>query len=544
MSSSSTSSPAPTPRGLARLVADRSVRTKILAAVGVIGLVAVGVGATAFQATSSIGTDAARINEVQSTLTLPRGEVHQNQLKARMLIAQTAAVDTTAEKKFYVDEAKSNDAELDAAIAAVDAAGGASVMPTWTTFKTDLAAWRTVRDTQLLPVALAGDNAKYTSLLKSVSQPAIDKMVGDLDTSTSALDSYSTALAKRAQATRTRAQMTVAVATGLGLVVGLTLALLVAGSIVRRLREMQQALEAMAEGDLTANADVTADDEVGRMARALAAAQTGVRDVIAQVARSATAVADSSNQLSSTSELVAAGAEETSAQAGVVAAAAEQVSRDVATVSAGSEQMGASIREIAESAQEAARVAAQAVVLVESTNASVAQLGSSSAEIGSVVKVITAIAEQTNLLALNATIEAARAGDAGKGFAVVAGEVKELARETARATEDISVRVQAIQSDTVGAVEAMRKVSEIIASISDYQTTIASAVEEQTATTAEMSRSVTEAASGTGEIALNIAGVAESSNSTTEAVSQSRVATDELNRMAAVLHEQIARFRY
>jgi methyl-accepting chemotaxis protein len=174
----------------------------------------------------------------------------------------------------------------------------------------------------------------------------------------------------------------------------------------------------------------------------------------------------------------------------------------------------------------------------------VAKLGESSAEIGNVVKVITSIAEQTNLLALNATIEAARAGEAGKGFAVVANEVKELAQETAKATEDIARRVEAIQGDTAGAVAAIGRISTVIGQINDYQLTIASAVEEQTATTSEMSRSVAEAAGGSGEIAANITGVATAADSTTQALSQTRTAVDELSRMAADLRTGVARFTY
>ncbi len=160
------------------------------------------------------------------------------------------------------------------------------------------------------------------------------------------------------------------------------------------------------------------------------------------------------------------------------------------------------------------------------------------------VKVITQIAEQTNLLALNATIEAARAGEAGKGFAVVAGEVKDLAQETAKATEDITRQVEAIQAETTGAVDAIERISSIIDSISGYQTTIASAVEEQTATTNEMSRSVAEAATGSGEIAANITGVADAAQDSTRVLADLGAAVGELAQMAARLQAQTAVFTY
>ncbi len=259
------------------------------------------------------------------------------------------------------------------------------------------------------------------------------------------------------------------------------------------------------------------------------------KELIAAVELNASGLGASATELSAISQTMTANAEETSAQASVVSAASEQVNKNVQTVATSAEEMSASIREIAKNATDAARVATQAVKVADTTNTLVGKLGESSAQIGKVIKVITSIAQQTNLLALNATIEAARAGEAGKGFAVVANEVKELAKETAKATEDISQKIEAIQGDTRGAVEAIAQIGSIINQINDIQHTIASAVEEQTATTNEITRNVAEAARGSAEIAHNITGVAKAASETSAGASSTQVAAAELSRMASEL---------
>jgi methyl-accepting chemotaxis protein len=255
------------------------------------------------------------------------------------------------------------------------------------------------------------------------------------------------------------------------------------------------------------------------------------------------ALASSSEELTSVSQQMSAAAEETTAQANLVSAAAEQVSSNARTVSGSIDNLVSSIHEIAKSAQNAASVARQAVDMAGTASTTMDALGRSSAEIGKVVKVITSIAEQTNLLALNATIEAARAGEAGRGFAVVANEVKELARETARATEDIGSKIDAMQNDTRRAVSDIGEIRSVIESIDALQTRIATAVEEQSVTTSEISRNITEATTGSTEIAENIVQVAQAAQSTAEGASNTQVSSQELSRMAQALQRLVDEYR-
>ncbi|MDR3460040.1 MAG: PAS domain-containing methyl-accepting chemotaxis protein [Verrucomicrobiae bacterium] len=264
-------------------------------------------------------------------------------------------------------------------------------------------------------------------------------------------------------------------------------------------------------------------------------AEAALQVTIAAVNHNAQALASSSEELTAVSQQMSSNSEETATQSNVVAAASEQVSKNVATVATSAEEMSASAKEIAKNATEAAKVATEAVKVAFETNKTVAKLGDSSIEIGKVIKVITSIAQQTNLLALNATIEAARAGEAGKGFAVVANEVKELAKQTATATEDISGKIEAIQTDTKAAVTAIDQIGKIINQISDIQNTIASAVEEQTATTNEIARNATEAAQGSTEISKNIANVSLAAKNTTQGANDTLTAATELAKLAADL---------
>ncbi len=289
------------------------------------------------------------------------------------------------------------------------------------------------------------------------------------------------------------------------------------------------------EGDLTQRMTVTGDDEVGRLSAAFNRFVDKVAGTVRDIGGCARQVAVSASGVASAADGLAGRAASSAEQARAAHTVASDISASVSAAAAGAEEMGLSISDIARSAAEAAQVGRQAADLARRTEGAIAALGTSSAEIGDVVRVIAAVAEQTNLLALNATIEAARAGEAGKGFAVVANEVKELAQEAARASDDITRRVGAIQADTEAAVGSISRIAEVVHAMNDHQLTIASAVDQQSATTRELTRSVAAAAEGAGSVSTTLTTVSADARDSASDVDRARTAALELDDLSREL---------
>ncbi|HTZ32339.1 MAG TPA: methyl-accepting chemotaxis protein [Methylomirabilota bacterium] len=374
--------------------------------------------------------------------------------------------------------------------------------------------------------------------------PFVDGMTKELKDLSDALNKALDEQQEKLDAANRALVWALGLSTLLAIIIGSFVAIVLSRTISGSTNALLQKAEAIAASDLsTEELNIHSQDELGDLGKAINGMQVNLRQVIQAISENAQNVANASEEFSSVSQQITANSEETSAQANAVSAATEEVNRNLQSVATATEEMSASISEIAKNATEAAKVAGSAMQTATETNAIVTKLGESSAEIGQVIKAITSIAQKTDLLALNATVEAARAGEVGAGFAVVANEVKELAKQTASATEDISRKIEAIQADAKASVQAIGQISGIISQVNQISGTIAAAVEEQSATTNEMSRNLSEAAKGAGEVGQNIHGVAQAAQNTSQGATDSLKAAQQLAKMSTQLRGLVEKFK-
>ena len=316
-----------------------------------------------------------------------------------------------------------------------------------------------------------------------------------------------------------------------------------AEALQRKISGLLEVMNAAAAGDLTRDVTVLGNDAVGQLGQGLERLLATLRTNLGGIARTASALMEASEDITMVGNNMSHTSEETSAQASLASASSSEVNEGVQAVATATQQMTSSTEEISKSFAEVTAVVRDAVDHAGDAGRTIAKLQSSSEEIGAVVRMITEIAQMTNLLALNATIEAARAGDAGKGFAVVANEVKELAKQTGKATETISEKIGGIQADTAQTVETIEDVCRLVGQVNALQLTVASAVEEQTAALSEIGRNADIAARAVGDFSTSIQSVADAALSASEGAAKNRQAAWSLAQTAQTLRELVAQYQ-
>lgn len=555
-------------------LANIRIGTKIFGIVGLLSAVAIAIGATGIIGLGTMDEATTRIERAGINMTmgarLNRNLVELNRIEYRLAANPSDVTQVTDLVDNWTRLVEERLATVEAAADPIQQEMLARIRTLYERYQNELEATiATARQNQGAEIS-AGQQAVLEEVIKS--RPLVDGLAREIAAFVDYTDQKAATISTDASTTAATLRLTMGLVAGIGILVGVAMGSLIARhGVVGPLKAAVECLRRLANGDLAvAIFGTDRKDEIGEIAKTMqvfkdnavererlrqeqeaeqkakeARAEAVARMIErfdAEVSEALQIVTSASAELEATAQSLSSASEETSRQAAGVASASAQASANVQTVAAATEEMTSSIQEVARQMEDARKVADTASAEAETAQAQVNSLKDAGHRIGEVVELISGIAAQTNLLALNATIESARAGEAGKGFAVVANEVKELANQTARATEEIGSQVTAMQGTIDGAVQAINRIVEVIFKLNDMAATVASAVEQQTAATGEIGRNAAEAAKGTEEVSSNITGVTQAAESSAAGAAQVLSASGSLSEQAARLKNQIDRF--